>query len=80
VGRFGCVSMDRSVLAELGSNFALNSNRASSITLGFWWWPIPNVRFGMDYVGENYYRGVQLSDGHHGSHVNGILARAQVDF
>ena len=81
VGRFGCVSMDRSVLEDLGSVFpGANSNRASSITLGFWWWPIPNVRFGMDYVAENYYSGVQLSGVHHGSHVNGILARAQVDF
>jgi phosphate-selective porin len=81
VGRFGCVSMDRSVLEDLGSVFpGPNSNRASSITLGIWWWPIQNVRFGVDYVAENYYSGVQLSGTHHGSHVNGMLARFQVDF
>jgi phosphate-selective porin OprO/OprP len=81
VGRFGAVSMDRGVLEDLGSTFpGANSNRASSITLGFWWWPIPNVRFGLNYVAENYYSGVQLSGTHHGSHVNGVLARAQVDF
>ena len=81
VARFGCVSMDRSVLEELGSVFpGANSNRASSITIGFNWWPIQNVRFGLDYMGENYYSGVQLSPTHHGSHVNGLLARFQVDF
>jgi phosphate-selective porin OprO/OprP len=80
VGRFGAVSMDRSVLEDLAADFTANSNRVSSITLGFWWWPIQNVRFGLNYIGENYYQGVQLSDGHHGSHVNGILFRAQVDF
>jgi len=84
VGRFGAVSMDKSVLEDWGSNFAVNSNRASSITVGFNWWPIQNVRFGLDYIGENYYQGVQLAPaaagGRHGSHVNGMLARAQVDF
>jgi phosphate-selective porin OprO and OprP len=81
VGRFGAVSMDRSVLEDLGSTFpGANSNRVSSITVGFWWWPIQNVRFGLNYIGENYYSGVQLSGTHHGSHVNGVLARFQVDF
>ena len=80
VARYGVVSMDRGILTDWGSNFAANSNRAGSVTFGFWWWPIPNVRFGMDYVGENYFQGVQLSPAHHGSHVNGVLARFQVDF
>ena len=81
VARYGAVSMDRSVLEDLGSVFpGANSNRASSITMGFWWYPIQNVRFGLNYIGENYYSGVQLSGTHHGSHVNGVLARFQVDF
>lgn len=78
--RFGAVSLNRDTLTDLGTNFAANSNRASSITIGVNWWPVQNVRFGLDYIGENYYQGVQLSPGHHGSHVNGMLARFQVDF
>jgi len=81
VGRFGVVSLDRGVLEGLGQVFpGANSNRAGSVTLGFNWWPIQNVRFGLDYIGENYYQGVQLSPGHRGSHMNGMLARFQVDF
>jgi phosphate-selective porin len=80
VGRFGAASLNRDTLTDLGANLVANSNRASSITIGFNWWPVQNVRFGLDYIGENYYQGVQLSPGHHGSHVNGILARFQVDF
>lgn len=38
------------------------------------------VRSGSNCIGENYHSGVQLSGVHHGSHVNGVLFRAQVDF
>ncbi|MBI3858292.1 MAG: hypothetical protein HY293_21625, partial [Planctomycetes bacterium] len=80
VGRIGTVSLDREILGDLATNFAVNSNRVTSITLGFNWWPVQNVRLSLDYIGDNYYQGVQLSGSHHGSHVNGVLARFQVDF
>lgn len=78
--RFGAVSLDREVLTDLTTNFAANSNRVSSFTLGFNWWLVQNVKISMDYIGENYYQGVQLSTLHHGSHANGVLAHFQVDF
>ncbi len=83
--RFGAVSLDPDVLRDigvaLGRNGGANSNRAESWTFGVNWWPVANVRMSVDYVGEYYGSdGVQLSPLHHGSHVNGMLARFQVDF
>jgi len=83
--RFGAVSLDHNVLEDigvvLGRNGGANSNRAQSWTMGVNWWPVANVRFSVDYIGEYYGSdGVQLSPLHHGSHVNGMLARFQVDF
>lgn len=78
--RYGAVALDREVLTDLGTNFATNSNRVSEFTFGFNWWPVQNVRFSMDYIAEDYHQGVQLSAGHHGSHLNGVLCRFQVDF
>jgi phosphate-selective porin OprO/OprP len=81
VARFGDVALDRHTVADVfGVNMAQNSNRVSSVTFGFNWWPVQNVRLSLDYIGENYYQGVQLSTLHHGSHENGVLARFQVDF
>jgi len=85
VGRFGAVSLDEGVLTDigvvLGRNGGANSNRAQSWTLGGNWWPVQNVRFSMDYIGEYYGSdGVTVATGHHVSHQNGILARFQVDF
>jgi phosphate-selective porin len=89
-GRFGAVSLDSNVLQDilgvagagsLGRNGGANSNRAQSWTFGVNWWPVQNVKFCVDYVGEYYGSdGVALATGHHGSHVNGMLARFQVDF
>src|SRR5258706_4949730 len=83
--RFGAVSLDSSVLQDigvgLGRNGGQNSNRAESWTFGVNWWPIQNAKFSVNYIGEYYGSdGVQLSTAHHGSHVNGVLARFQVDF
>lgn len=80
--RFGSVAMDRHTVADVfGVNMAQNSNRAQSITLGFNWWPVQNVKFSLDYIGEYYgSNGVQLSGTHHGSHVNGMVGHFQVDF
>jgi phosphate-selective porin OprO/OprP len=83
--RFGAVSLDSGVLQDIGVGLGRtggnNSNRAESWTFGFNWWPVQNVKFCVDYVGEYYGSdGVLLATGHHGSHVNGMLARFQVDF
>jgi len=80
VARFAAVSLSRDDLADMGVDLTQNTNRVSSITFGANWWTTPNVRFSLDYIGENYYQGVQLSGGHHGSHLHGVLARFQVDF
>ncbi len=80
IGRFAAVSMSRDELNDLAVDFTQNSNRVSSITLGVNWWPTQNTRFSVDYVAENYYQGVQLAGSKHGSHLNGVLARFQVDF
>jgi phosphate-selective porin OprO/OprP len=84
--RFGAVSLNRGVLQDIGVNTApsvpgpANSNRASSFTFGVNWWLTQNVKICLDYVGENYYQGTQMTPLHHGSHANGILARFQIDF
>jgi phosphate-selective porin OprO/OprP len=80
VARFANVSLSRSELTEMAVDFTQNSNRVSEITLGANWWPSANTRFSVDYISEDYHQGVQLSAGHHGSHLNGVLARFQVDF
>jgi phosphate-selective porin len=83
--RFGAVSLDEGVLRDIGVGLGrtggANSNRAQSWTLGANWWLVQNVKICVDYIGEYYGSdGVQLSQTHHGSHVNGMLARFQVDF
>jgi phosphate-selective porin OprO/OprP len=80
VARFANVSLSRDELNDMAVDLAQNSNRVSEVTLGVNWWPTQNTRFSLDYVGENYHQGVQLSGTHHGSHLNGVLARFQVDF
>lgn len=84
-GRFGAVSLDADTLryigVALGRNGGANSNRAQSWTFGMNWWPVANVRMSVDYVGEYYGSdGVTVATAHHVSHVNGVLARFQVDF
>jgi phosphate-selective porin len=83
--RFGAVSLDPDVLryigVVLGRNGGANSNRAESWTFGFNWWPVQNVKFCIDYVGEYYGSdGSALATGRQRSHANGVLARFQVDF
>jgi phosphate-selective porin OprO/OprP len=78
--RYGTVSLDRGVLTDLTTDFNLNSNRVSSITLGANWWPSQNVKIAVNYIGEDYHQGVQLSTAHHGSHAHGVLAHFQIDF
>jgi phosphate-selective porin len=79
--RVGTAAMDRKVLVDDGVNMAGNSNRARSMTLGFNWWPVQNVKFSLDYIGEYYGSdGTLLSTGQQRSHSNGMLARFQVDF
>ncbi len=87
VARYGGVAIDRGVLQDLGVNTArpangasANSNHVSSITFGFNWWPVQNVRMGLDYVAENYKEGNQVSPLKNNSHEHGLLARFQVDF
>lgn len=80
MAKVGTVSLSRSELTDMAVDFTQNSNRVTAITLGVNWWPTANVRFSLDYVAENYYQGVQLSNTRHGSHLNGVLARFQVDF
>jgi phosphate-selective porin OprO/OprP len=80
IARYAGVSMSRGELADMAVDFTQNSNRVNEITLGVNWWPTQNTRFSVDYVGENYHQGVQLSGGRHGSHLNGVLVRFQVDF
>jgi phosphate-selective porin len=84
-GRLGAVRLDNGVLTDigvgLGRNGGNNSNYARSWTFGANWWPVQNVKFCVDYVGEYYGSdGVLLATGHHGTHVNGMLAHFQVDF
>jgi phosphate-selective porin OprO/OprP len=78
--RVGTVAMDRKTLIDDGVAMAGNSNRARSVTLGFNWWPVQNVKFSLDYIGEFYFYDIALSGTHSGSHANGMLARFQVDF
>jgi len=80
IARFAGVSMSRGELNDMAVDFTQNSNRVTEITMGFNWWPTQNTKFSLDYVAENYHQGVQLSGTHHGSHLNGVLARFQVDF
>jgi phosphate-selective porin OprO/OprP len=80
IARFANVSLERGELVGMGVDLTQNSNRVSEITLGFNWWPTQNTRLSLDYVAENYHQGVQLSGTRHGSHLNGVLARFQVDF
>jgi phosphate-selective porin OprO/OprP len=84
-GRVGAARLDDGVLTDigvvLGRNGGPNSNYARSVTLGMNWWPVQNVKFAVNYVGEYYGSdGVQLSPLHHGSHMNGMLAHFQIDF
>ena len=80
VARVGTVSMSRSELNDMGVDFTQNSNRCTSVTLGVNWWTTQNTRFSLDYVGENYHQGFQATGTRHRSHLNGLLARFQVDF
>ena len=67
-------------LIDNGTATITNSDFSSNGRAGVLMLNGSNVRFGLNYVGENYYSGVQLSGTHRGSHVNGVLARFQVDF
>jgi phosphate-selective porin OprO/OprP len=80
IARYAGVSLSRPELQDMLVDFSQNSNRVRSITLGVNWWPSQNTRFCVDYVSESYFQGIQMSAGHHGSHLNGVLARFQVDF
>lgn len=78
--KVGTASLERQELSDMAVDFTQNSNRVTSITFGVNWWPTANVRFSLNYVGDNYHQGVQFSNTRHGSHLSGVLARFQVDF
>lgn len=78
--RWGVVALDRKTLVDDGVAMAGNSNRVRSFTAGVNWWTTQNVRFCVDYTSEDYYSPIALSGSHAGRHVNGMLARFQVDF
>jgi phosphate-selective porin OprO and OprP len=80
IARYAGVSLSRPELQDLLVDFTQNSNRVRSFTLGVNWWPMQNTRFSVDYVSEHYFQGIQMSGAHHRSHLNGVLARFQVDF
>jgi len=80
IARYAGASLSHAELTDMAVDFTQNSNRVRSLTLGFNWWPSQNTRFSVDYISESYFQGVQLSAAHHGSHLNGVLARFQVDF
>jgi phosphate-selective porin OprO/OprP len=78
--RTGTASMDRKTLIDDGVAMANNSNRARSMSAGINWWPVQNVKFSVDYIGEFYFYDITLATGHTGETAHGILAHFQVDF
>jgi phosphate-selective porin len=80
IARYAGASLSHTELQEMAVDFTQNSNRVRSITVGVNWWPTQNTRFSVDYVSEDYFQGIQLSGAKHGAHLNGVLARFQVDF
>jgi len=80
VARIGTASLSRSELNDMGVDLTQNTNRVTSISAGINWWTTQNTRFSLDYVGENYHQGFQTTGTSHRSHLNGLLARFQVDF
>ena len=65
---------------DSGIASSANQTHTTEYTLGVNWWLIANAKICMDYVSEYYSNGVQLSASHHGTHMNGVLMRFQIDF
>jgi phosphate-selective porin OprO/OprP len=80
IAKVANVSLSESELVAMGVDLTQNTNRVSAITLGVNWWTTQNTRFSLNYVGENYHQGFQATGTVHRSHLNGLLARFQVDF
>jgi len=81
VARVALGSLERDTLEALATDLVANTNRMGSVTVGMNWWPVQNIRFGIDGIREQYYGGITFPPtGVRESHLYGILARFQVDF
>ncbi len=81
VSRVALGSAERGTLLDLATDLTNQTNRMGSVTVGMNWWPVPNMRFSLDGICEQYYGGVLFQPTNvRESRLYGVLGRFQVDF